>query len=145
MNYHKCIPHHLGTHAYLLCCCCSVDKSCLTLCDSVDCSPPGSSPGKNTGVGCHFLLKGIFPDQGLNLRLLHWQVDSSLLNHLGSLVTFGKEAGIIQGALGDRREVPTIPDSTVVSMELGLESSCLISGSLEPFSFKSVLPSILYQ
>ena len=60
-------------------------------------------------------------------------------------VTFGKEAGIIQGALGDRREVPTIPDSTVVSMELGLESSSLISGSLEPFSFKSVLPSILYQ
>ena len=104
-----------------------------------------SSPGKNTGVGCHFLLKGIFPDQGLNLRLLHWQVDSSLLNHLGSLVTFGKEAGIIQGALRDRREVPTIPDSTVVSMELGLESSCLNSGSLEPFSFKSVLPSILYQ
>ena len=34
---------------------------CPTLCDSVDCSPWGSSvhgdsPGKNTGVGCHFLL-----------------------------------------------------------------------------------------
>ena len=33
----------------------------LTLCDSVNCSPPGSSvhgifPGKNTGVGCPFLL-----------------------------------------------------------------------------------------
>ena len=26
-------------------------------------------PGKNTGVGCHFLLQGIFPTQGLN-RLL---------------------------------------------------------------------------
>ena len=37
------------------------------------------SPGKNTGVGCHFLLKGIFPTQELNpylLCLLHWQVDS---------------------------------------------------------------------
>ena len=38
-----------------------------------------NSPGKKTGVGCHFLLQGIFPTQGWNphlLRLLHWQVDS---------------------------------------------------------------------
>ena len=27
--------------------------------------------GKSTGVGCHFLLQGIFPTQGLNLGLLH--------------------------------------------------------------------------
>ena len=36
------------------------------------------SPGKNTGVGCHFLLQRIFPPQGLNLgllHLLHWQAD----------------------------------------------------------------------
>ena len=37
-------------------------KSCRTLCDPMDCSPPGSSvrgdsPGKNTGMGCHFLLQ----------------------------------------------------------------------------------------
>ena len=35
--------------------------------------------GKNTGVGCQFLLQGIFPTQGLNRHLLHlphWQVDS---------------------------------------------------------------------
>ena len=43
-------------------------QSCLTLCNSMDCSPPGSSihedsPGKNTGVGCHALLQGIFPTQ----------------------------------------------------------------------------------
>ena len=56
----------------------------LTLCDPMDCSLPGSSvrgdsPGKNTGVGCHALLQGIFPTQGLNphlLCLLHWQVGS---------------------------------------------------------------------
>ena len=35
-------------------------------------------PGKNTGVGCHFLLHGIFLTQGLNLGLLHWQV---ILHH----------------------------------------------------------------
>ena len=40
--------------------------------------------GKNTGVGCHFLPQGIFLTQELNLGLLHWQVDSSPLHHLGS-------------------------------------------------------------
>ena len=36
-------------------------QSCLTLCNPIDGSPPvlnpGDSPGKNTGVGCHFLLQ----------------------------------------------------------------------------------------
>ena len=31
---------------------------------------PWDSPGKNTAVGCHFLLQGIFPTQGSNLRLM---------------------------------------------------------------------------
>ena len=40
---------------------------------------PWGSPGKNTGVGCHPLLQGIFPTQGSNpcfLCLLHWQTGS---------------------------------------------------------------------
>ena len=37
---------------------------------------PWDSPGKNTGVGCLFLLQGIFLTQGLNPNLLDWQVDS---------------------------------------------------------------------
>ena len=32
-------------------------QSCLTLCDPIDGSPPGSAPGENPGVGCHFLLQ----------------------------------------------------------------------------------------
>ena len=43
---------------------------------------PRGFPGKNTGVGCHALLQGIFPTQGSNLCLLHWQADSSLLSQL---------------------------------------------------------------
>ena len=48
---------------------------CQTLCDPMDYSQPGSSvhedsPGKNIGVGCHALLQGIFPIQGLNPALL---------------------------------------------------------------------------
>ena len=44
------------------------------------------SPGKHTGMGCHFLLKGLFLTQGLNphlLRLLHWQADSLPLAPFG--------------------------------------------------------------
>ena len=40
---------------------------------------PWDSPCKNTWVGCHFCLQGIFPTQGSNphlLCLLHWQADS---------------------------------------------------------------------
>ena len=59
-------------------------QSCLTVSLSMDCSPPGSfvrgdSSGKNTGVGCHFLLQEIFLTQGSNLcllSLLHWQACS---------------------------------------------------------------------
>ena len=47
---------------------------------------PWDFPGKNTGVSGHFLLQGIFPTQGSNLRLLcllHWQIVSLPLCHLG--------------------------------------------------------------
>ena len=45
---------------------------------------PWEFPGKNTRVGCHFLLQGIFPTQGLNPCLLHWQAGSLPLSHQGS-------------------------------------------------------------
>ena len=53
-----------------------VTESCQTLCNPMDCSPPGSSvhgdsPGKTTGVGCHSFFQGIFPTQGSKLHLLH--------------------------------------------------------------------------
>ena len=89
LQVHRYLLHH-SSACYLDCvpvCVCEPAQSCLTLCDSMDCSPPGSSVrgilwGKNTGVGCHALLQGIFLTQGSNLGLLHllcWQVDSSPL------------------------------------------------------------------
>ena len=71
---------------------CLVSQSCPTLCDLMDCTLPdssvyGDSLGKNTGVGSHALLQGIFPTQRSNpslLCLLHWQVYSLPLSHLGS-------------------------------------------------------------
>ena len=66
---------------------CLVAQSCLTLCycmdcslpDSLDCSPPGSSvhgdsPGKLEG--CHALLQGDLPNQGIKPRSPEVQEDS---------------------------------------------------------------------
>ena len=70
----------IGLNSTHVCCVQSL-QSCPTLCDPMDCSPPGSSVHgilqARTRVSCCALLQGIFPTQGLNLRLLpplHWQV-----------------------------------------------------------------------
>ena len=44
---------------------------------------PRNSPGKNTGVGCHFLLQGIFLTQGLNLGLPYCRQTLYQLSHQG--------------------------------------------------------------
>ena len=54
-----------------------VTQSCPALCDPKDCSPR-DFPGKNTGVGCHFLLQGNFLTQGSNPHVLNWQADSTI-------------------------------------------------------------------
>ena len=68
---------------------CLVTPSCLTLCNPLDCSPPGSSvhgdsPDKNTRMGCHSLLQGIFPTQGLNPGLRHCRQILYHLSHQGN-------------------------------------------------------------
>ena len=72
-----CVYTHTHTHTYT----CLVAQSCLTLCNPMDCSLPGSSvheysPGKNTGMGCHALLQGIFPTPGIEPSSPALQVDS---------------------------------------------------------------------
>ena len=52
---------------------------------------PWNFPGKNTGLGCHFLLQEIFPTQGSNphlLCLLHWQMDSLPLVPSGNRLSY---------------------------------------------------------
>ena len=67
-------------------CCYLVTKSCPTFCDPmgskrVACKAPLSMgfSSKNTEVGCHFLLQGIFLTQGSNLHLLQWWTGALLL------------------------------------------------------------------
>ena len=67
MCVHVCVP-------VCVCVCARAHVlSHMALCDPMDCSLSassvhGDSPGKNTGVGRHFLLQGIFPTQELVIR-----------------------------------------------------------------------------
>ena len=76
------------------CVLCLATQLCPALCDPMHCSRPGSpvhgdSPGKSTGVGCHALLRGIFPTQGSNPGLLHCRQILYQLSHQGSPLFLG--------------------------------------------------------
>ena len=69
--------------------CVLVAQSCLTLYDPIGCidpielnriSCPWNTPGKNTGVGSHFLLQGIFPTPGIKPGCPALQADYCLSN-----------------------------------------------------------------
>ena len=67
-----------------------VAQSCPTLCDPMDCSPPGSSvcgnsPGKNTG-GLPFPSPGHLPDPGIEPRSPTLQADSLLTEPPGKIM-----------------------------------------------------------
>ena len=83
----------LISYLFYICARCLVAQLCLTLCNPMDCSQPGSSvhgdsPGMNTGVGGHALLQGIFPNQGSNPGLLHCRQVLYRLSHQGSLILY---------------------------------------------------------
>ena len=81
-------------------------ESCLSLLRPQRLQParllhPQESPGKNTGVGCHFLLQGTFPTWGWNLsllHLLHWQVNSLPLHQDVVELNIAEEAEIPVGS-----------------------------------------------
>ena len=76
-------------HSNQIICVYLVAQSCPTLCDPMDCSPQvssfhGDSLGKNTGVGCHALLQGIFPTQESNPGLPHCRWTLYCLSQTGT-------------------------------------------------------------
>ena len=83
--------------------CCAWSLSHVTLCNPMDCSPPGTpihgnSPVQNTGVGCHALLQGIFP--GIKPRSPALQVDSLPSEPLGKPMNTGVGSlSLFQGIL----------------------------------------------
>ena len=76
---------------------CLVTQSCPTLCDPMDCHPPGSSvhgdsPGKNIGLGLPWLSPGDLPNPGIEPRSPALQADSLASEPPGKFMvaTFGK-------------------------------------------------------
>ena len=107
----------------------NVSVSCSVLSDSVRPSglqparflcPWQDSPGRNTGVGCHSLLPGIFPTQGSNLCLLcllHWQAGSLPLAPPGK-PSAGKGAPRIQLSLSPCLGLAAITPSLCCDLKL---------------------------
>ena len=91
----KAIEHlslFITAHLYTLlaCMCAKSLQSCLTIIlltiGTVSLLCPRDSPGRNTGVGCHALLQGIFLTKGSNQHLLHhlpWEAGSFTLTPPG--------------------------------------------------------------
>ena len=106
------------------------------------------SPGKNTGVGCHFLLQGIFPTQGSNPGRLRWQADSLPLNPLGSLHKVILEVMSISPKSAARvtdtcqlsdSDQPPVPSLSGPSAELEGASRCACPSSINFFSHNKAI------
>ena len=58
-----------------------------------------NSPGKKTGVGCHFLLQGIFPKQGSNLGVVHARQILYCLTQQGSPLSICAKSLVVSDSL----------------------------------------------
>ena len=103
-----------------VCVCVLVAQLCLTLCDSIDCSLPGSSvhgscpgsshPGKYNGVYKYSLLQRIFLTQELNLGLSHCRQILYWLSYQGRHI---------------ERSVLTMPSFRILNSSPGIRSPVL--------------------
>ena len=88
---------------------------------------PWDFPEKNTGVGCHFLLQGIFLTLRSNLHFLHWQVNSLPLSHMGSTAKAMRECvhGSVASVVSDSLWLHRLQPSRILCI---WNSSCKNTG-----------------
>ena len=101
---------------------------------------PWDSPGKNNGVGCHFLLQGNFLTQGLNLcllSLLHWQPDYLPLVSPTIVSVFLLKYSIVQKIFPHILVIPPIQFFLCFSF-------LLLSSAFHPSFFLSVCINLAY-
>ena len=70
---------------------------------------PWDSPGKNTGVGCHALLQGIFATQGSNLDFPHWRLIPYRVSQQESYKRKGREQRIWLWVLSGGEKISKYP------------------------------------
>ena len=100
---------------------------------------PWDFPGKSTGVGCHFLLQGIFPTQGLNSGLPHCKQMFYHLSHQGRCF-FDKLISLINWKLHVRNFPDTYPSNqSLKSLFLTLYYNLNLS-----FDFTSADKNLIY-
>ena len=116
----------VGTTVAVLC---LVAQLCPTPCDPMDHSPPGSaahgdSPRKNTGVGCHALLQGIFSTQESNPGLPQTQVDSLPAEPPGKPMNCGVGSrSLLQGILPTQGWNPGVLHCRQILYQLNYQGS----------------------
>ena len=79
---------------------------------------PWDSPGKNTGVGCHTLLQGIFPTQESNPGLSHCR---QILYHLSHQVSMYLQA--IKEYILKEKYITWYPFQTLLKRNIGYSNS----------------------
>ena len=84
---------------------------------------PWDFPGKNTGVGCHFLLQGIFPNQGLNYFSCGSSIGRQILYQLSH--QGGSEVKASAYNAGDLGSIPGLERSPGEGNGNPLQYSCL--------------------
>ena len=100
-------------------CVCVCAQLCLTLCLSGS-SVNGIFPGKDTGVGCHFLLQGIFPTQESNPGLLHCKQILYRLSYMGRPIFYAPlKTTTTTKSLGFRITTYIVMISTEIEYEIG--------------------------
>ena len=99
--------------------------------------------GKNTRVGCHFLLQGIFPSGGSKPCLLHWLADSLPPRHWESHLYIYPLPSGFPSRLGHRRALSRVPCAIlwVLSVIYSTHSSVICQPPCLSSSHPSLFPA----
>ena len=134
------------------CCCCLVTKLSLTLLGPHGLRPtrllcPWDFPGKTTGVGCYFLLQGIFLTRGWNSHLPHWRVDSFTTESPEKTITEDKSTSSLHNLftyLGSPPLTPLYPIPSNLEITVCRDRSACDNEHLQSLNYFRCVPPVLY-
>ena len=89
-------------------------------------------------MGCHFLLQGLFPTRGMNLRLLHWQADSLPVRPPGQPECMAKVTQLVRDKADPEPQVSDFQTRDLFSESVHFISLFIFKGLLKSISFSSL-------